>query len=148
MVFVFSVSSVPLWLALHSVFVPIPVAELFHEPPFLLGQGGHALRRDFFQQLVHAAFFRLLALRFALGLLLGALLPPALKPALLGRRRRGGRAVFALQARVALREVVAEQRIVGAQFQDRPLVHARKPDKEGQAQRQDFLVNDGVQADD
>ena len=60
--------------------VLVPIAELLHETAFFVGESGDALRRDFLEQLIHAAFFGLAALDFALELSGGALLPPPWPP--------------------------------------------------------------------
>src|SRR5436309_2301222 len=110
--------------ATGSAPVLVAVAEQLHEAALLVSQRAHALRRDFLQQLVHAALVGLAALRLALLLAGLAALLPALPPAQLRLGRGRGRLV-ALQAGVALREVVgAEQQVLAAGLQDDPLLLA------------------------
>src|SRR5262245_36260205 len=126
--------------------VAVAVADTFHETAFFIRQGAHTLALDFFEQFVQAALVGDTLLLLALGLGGLATLPPALEPALLAARRSGRRFV-ALQAGVALREVVAEQRVLAPRLQQEPLLFAGDVDEDRQRERQRVLVDDGVNAD-
>src|SRR5206468_1423902 len=104
------------------------VADAFEEAAFLVGEGGHALALHFVEQLVHAAVLGLAPLLLALHAPLGAFLLPALPE--VGPLPLGGRLV-ALQAGVALGEVVAEQRLLAAGLQVNQLLPARDVDEQG-----------------
>src|SRR5260370_33803904 len=98
-----------------------------------------AVALDFFEQLVHAAllgdFLLLLLLPFALR----AALPPAL-PEIGPRPASSGRRLIALQTRIALGEVVPQERIFAPSFQNDPLRTASHLVEKGQPQRPEFVA--------
>ena len=59
----------------------------------------------------------------------------------------GRRWLVAFEARVALREVVAEQRLLAAGLQKDPLLLACLVDEQGQAQRDNTAGDDGATTD-
>src|SRR5262245_797711 len=87
-------------------------ADAGAEAPLLVGERRRAFALDLVEQLVHAAVFQFALLGEPGGLAGGPLLQPALDRPDAARLR--GRRVRLLQARVALREVVAERRLLHA----------------------------------
>src|SRR5262245_47677621 len=105
----------------------------------LVGEGFLAVALDLVEELVHAAFVGFFALGLAEAFFLGAFLQPALPEADLflgGRRRRLAlaQALVALQARVALGEIVAEERIFAAGLEQDELLGAGPVDEPRQQQ--------------
>src|SRR6266540_5618196 len=103
--------------------VAVAVTGSLHEATLLIGQRAHSLAVDLVEQFVEATLFRDASLLGALLAGLAATLQPALPPAL-PAPRGSGRCLVALEAGVALREVVAEQRVLAAGLQNDPLLFA------------------------
>src|SRR5262245_15565758 len=115
---------------------------------FLVGEGFLAVALDLVEELIHAAFVGLLAFGLAEALLLGAFLQPALPEADLFLGRRRGRlalavAFVALQAGVALGEIVAEERVFSPGLQHDQLLGAGPVDEPRQEQRKDVVYDEG-----
>src|SRR6266545_2170321 len=102
--------------------IAILVGDPFEETVLLVGQGLLALALDLRQQLVHPAFVGGLLLLLALQPGGAAALQPALDEVLFLLARRGR--LVALQACVALREIVAEQGVLAARLKQNPLLPA------------------------
>src|SRR5262245_55591250 len=124
--------------------VPVAVADALHKAVLLVGQRSDPVALYLLQQFVQAALLGLALLLLALLPFLGAALHPAPPPALLGPGRRRRRLLAPLQARISLREVVAEKGILAAALQQQPLLLARDVDKQRQAEHQQAGADDGV----
>src|ERR1019366_9636419 len=104
-------------------FVLIPIRDALQEAVFLVGQRGLAELLDLVEQFIHAEIIGRALFLFLLQLPGGALGEPALDEILLlppGRRR-----FVLLQTRVALRKIVAKQRILVGGFEHHHLLSAR-----------------------
>src|SRR4051794_27890248 len=95
-------------------------ADAGEEPPLLVAERLQALPLDFLEEFVHPALLGLALFDLALGLAGGAALEPPLQRVRLPAAGRG-RGV-ALQAGIALREVVPEWRVLAPRLQDDELL--------------------------
>src|SRR5262245_47227447 len=97
---------------------------------------------DLVEQFIHAPLLGLACLLFALQAALGTALQPALPDSLpappLG--------MLSFQARVTLRKIVAEQRLLPTRFQNDPLLPACRPDEPRQVEGDELVLDDGVNA--
>src|SRR5262249_42876579 len=116
----------------YLVSIAVAVADALHKASFFIGQGGDALALHFLQQLVHTAFFVDACFFLALESLSSAFLLPAPPPARATRLRWSTRRQVTFQTRVTLREIVAEQGIFAAGFQDSPMVQTNGEDETSQ----------------
>src|SRR5262249_52134657 len=113
----------------ESAALAIPIADALHEALLLVGQGGAAEFVQLVQQFVQAALVGDALLGRALELAGGPALEPAAPPAD-PAHRRGRLNRVALQAGVALREVVAEQPLLSPCLHQHPLAVAGVGDED------------------
>src|SRR5947209_14514211 len=90
---------------------PVAGADAGQEPPLLVVERLQPLALHLLEQLVHPPFLGLALLQLALRPPGRPLLEPALQRVRLLTPRRGGGRLVALEAGVALGEVVAERRL-------------------------------------